>query len=385
MATNAAPVSAVPMAPVRTQAPVVPFRKATIERVDILPSESVTLGAASQRIERTVEGAGLLYGIVLRIVATTAGNAAATAFFEDAPWSAFDTLTIRDVSGEIIGSIPGYDAYLTNLINGQYAGRFQDQSSSTYLFQQVTGAGGTGGSFTAMLRLPVAIDRRSLLGILGNQSRNQKYALRTDIASGSASAAGPIYTTAPTNPAAVVLEKYYENYSIPNSVGPNGVQQEPVPPTFGTLHFTTSTLADSSPLGGSTVNHYLRRIGNTIRWIALVFRSNGLRATAETNLVGANIRLKIGDDVIFNETYQYRRFLMFERFGFDMPQGVLVYDAMHDFDPKAGYELGDDYYHTQNIVNGQVIVQYPSGFGSTNNSLRIITDDLLYVGPGVGV
>jgi hypothetical protein len=151
-------------------------------------------------------------------------------------------------------------------------------------------------------------------------------------------------------------------------------------PGYGTLHFTTVTTSDASPLGGSTVNHYLRRIGNTIRFIILVFRSNALRASAETN-APTLLTFKAGDDTIFTETWAYRKSLMFERYGFDMPSGVLVYDTMHDFGPFSGFEVGDDYYHTQALVNAQFQISYPAGYGATGNSLTIVTDDLVYAAP----
>jgi hypothetical protein len=68
---------------------------------------------------------------------------------------------------------------------------------------------------------------------------------------------------------------------------------------------------------------------------------------------------------------------MFNRYGFDAPAGVLVYDAISDFFTGAGAELGEDYWWTNGLVNAQFEITYPSGFGSTNNSLDVITDDLL--------
>lgn len=387
MAATTAPSVGSPMQTPATDAPAratVPFRVATTERVGILPQESgFSLGAAENPIQRNIEGAGYIYGIGLRVVVTTAGNAAATAYFEDAPWSALSSVVLEDVNAQLV-NVPGYDLYLANLVDRQYAVRFQDQSTNTALFQQVSGAGATGGSFTFFVRVPVGTNRRALKGILGNQDRAQKYLLRTNVASGSASATGPIYTTAPTTPGTVLIEKYYENYSVPLPQGPTGNTQQVTPDDFGTIHYLTSTLSDSVPLGGSQVGHYIRRLGNTVRWIALVLRSNNSRATAETN-APTNIQVKVGEDVLFNESWNYRKALMYERFGFDMPNGVVVYDFVHDFAAAAGFEVGDDWIHTQALVNAQFLVTYPAGFGSTANSLRIVTDDLQFVEPSAGV
>jgi hypothetical protein len=363
---------------------VIPFRRATTERVGILPAENaVQTTAAEIPIQRTIEGSGYLFGIVLRLVVTTSGNAAATAYYEDAPWSGFSSVILEDVNAQLL-NVQGYDLYLANLIDREYAVRFQDQSTNTNLFQTVSGAGGTGGSFTASLRLPVGTNRRDLRGIMGNQDRAQKYFLRTNLNNFGASATGPVYTTGPTALGTATIEKYYENYSVPNAKSPTNSPQEQTPPDFGTIHYLTSTLGDAAPLGGSQVNHYLRRIGNTIRYVIVVLRSNSTRANAETNFP-TNLQFKVGEDTLFNESWNYRKFLMYERFGFDMPNGVIVYDTLHDFTAAAGFEIGDDYFHTQALVNAQLIATYPAGFGSTANSIKFVTDDLQYVEPSAGV
>src|SRR5215813_2247005 len=354
------------------QAPRVPWRRATVERSNILPSEQGTIATTYNPIERTIEGTGFLYKVRLRLVATAAANAATVAFTEDGPQNALGLITLRDPNGELINVPNGYYAYLANLAQRNYSNRWLDQST---LSSAITGSGATGGSFTQFYDLAVGINRRNLLGIVGNQDRAIKYTLRTDINASTA-----VYSTPPTTLPPFVLEKYYESYSVPLPVGPNGVQQQVLPPGYGTLHFTTVTTSDAAPVGGATVNHYLRRIGNTIRFIILVFRSNGSRATAETNAPSL-VTMKAGDDTIFTETWAYRKALMYERYGFDWPSGTLVYDTMHDFDNTAGFDIGDDYYHTQALVNMQFQIAYPSGYGSTNNSLTIVTDDLVYAAP----
>lgn len=354
------------------QTPLVPFRRATVERSTVLPGENVQLGAAYTSIERTVEGTGFLYAIRIGLQAVTAGNAATVAFTEDGPWNALGLVTLRDPNGELVNVPNGFYLYLANLAQKNYANRWLDQSTQSVI---TTGAGATGGSFTQYLDVLVGTNRRDLTGIVGNQDRSVKYTLRTDVNPSTI-----IYATAPTALPALIVNKWLETYSVPLPVGPNGVQQQVLPDGYGTLHFTTVTTSDSAPLGGSTINHYLRRIGNTIRFIILVFRSNNLRANAEAN-APTLITFKVGDDVLFTETWQNRKTKMFERYGFDFPSGVLVYDALHDFSSDAGFELGDDYLHTQALVNAQFQITYPAGFGSTANSLVFLTDDLVYNPP----
>lgn len=142
----------------------VPFRRATVERVETLPGEAQTIAAGAIRIERNVEGSGFVYGIMLDVVATAAANAAAVAFLEDAPWSALDTVVFRDVNGELI-NLNGFDLFVANLAQKNYATRFLDASA---LFSTVSGAVATGGSFAFLLRIPLGLNRRDLIGIMGN-------------------------------------------------------------------------------------------------------------------------------------------------------------------------------------------------------------------------
>lgn len=357
----------------------IPFRRATTERVGQLPAETaVAIGANEVQIQRNVDGAGYIFGIALRCVANTAGNAAATAFVEDGPWSALSSIVFEDVNAQVL-NLTGYDAYIINLINRTYAVRFQDQSTNTNLFQLITGAGATGGSFAFFLRVPVATNRRDLRGLLANQDRAQKYLLRTNVAS-----SGSIYSTAPTVLPTLLIEKYYENYTVPLPQSPTGAAQEIIPRDFGTIHYSTATVSEASPVGGSQINHYIKRLGNTMRWITLIARSNSSRATAETNFP-TNIQVKVGEDALFNESWHYRKALAYERFGFDMPNGVIPYDWTHDFAAAAAFEFGDDWIHTQALVNAQYLITWPAGFGSTANSLKFVTDDMQYVEPSAGV
>lgn len=368
---------AIPNPPVKAPTPqrvTVPFRRATLRRTNMLQSESFTLSTSRLGIERDIPGSGYITGITLRVKATTSGNTANVAFTEDAPWNFFDVLALRDVNGELF-NLSGFNCYLANLINANYKEGWVDSSTDTDLYQVVSGAGATGGSFTFLLHMPIVTNERDYLGLQGNQDRNQRYFLRTDV-----SGSGTVYSTAPTNLPNVVIEKIYENLAVPLPQDSAGNPQEIFPRHYGTQHFTIATVSENPPAPG-VQNHWLKRLGNSIRWVALIFRVNGSRASAHApSARPTSIQLKIGDNVIYDETYEYRRYVMWRRFGIKFPDGVLVYDNISDFLPFAGVELQDDYYHTRFVNNAQFVISYPSGVGSTNNSLTILTDDLLLVG-----
>lgn len=360
----------------------IPFRRSTTFRIAQLQSTAQLMTAGTQQVDVVIEGSGYVYGLDLHIFATTASNALATAFFEDGPWSAVDTLVFRDVNGELV-NLTGYHARLLNL----YAGytKFKDAPvraeatpslDTANIFNAVTGAGATGGSYRFHLWVPVGLNKRDLRGVLGNQDRAQKYSLRSDIASGTGAATGPLYTVAPTTLPTHNIERYYYNYAVPARANASGAAQSQFPDDFGILHYSTQSINPSAPQGGATVNHFLARLGNTIRVLVLELKSNSTRALAEAS-APTRIQLNIGDTPLFVETPATRRMEMWKRYGFDAPSGVYVYDFMTDIIGIAGDELGVDYLYTNGLVNAQFQITYPAGFGAAANTMTVLTDDLV--------
>lgn len=364
----------------------IPFRRATTYRTQPVDTTTIAapgLTASQQNVEVTLQGSGYIYGIDVEVDVLTAANAAAVAYVEDAPWSAIASIVFRDVQGELV-NLDGFSLRLANLYFGYRREREDTPSTATVaaatpgvlgsldtgVFKQIGTAVGTGGSVHFHLWVPVATNLRDTIGLLGNQDRAMRYQLRTDLAATTA-----IYSVNPTTQGAVTIKRTYHSFAVPGAANANGARQQQVPDKFGVLHYTTKNRNVAVPAGSSTVNHPLARLGNTIRAMILVLRSNGSRATAETNKPTL-ITFKLGDVPIFSESPDHRRYLMFQRYGFDAPNGVYVYDAISDFVLAAGAELGEDYWWTNGLVNAQFEIVYPAGFGSTNNSLDVLTDDL---------
>ncbi len=356
-----------------TAAGLVPFRRATTFRTSRLQSTTgINLTAAEQQVNVQLEGSGYVWGIDLEVDVETAANAAVVAYHEDAPWSVFTSIIFADVNGELV-NLDGFSLRLAAIYGGW---QLNDDAVATdpLVYERVTGAVARGGSFHFHMPVPVGVSQRTLLGILGNQDRAQKYSLRSNIAAGGV---GGIYTTAPTNPGAVTIERHYLNYAVPAPTNAQNVPQEVMPPKFGVLSFLTRTVSPSPPVSSGTVNHFLARLGNTIRLLILVFRDgNGAtaRTDAEANMP-TSIRFLLGDTPIFSETVGLRRKLMWDRYGFNAPAGVLAYDFITDILRRAGDELGDDYIFSNGLVNAQFEITYPAGWAA-NSSLTIITSDL---------
>jgi hypothetical protein len=371
----------------------VSFREATVERVSQMPALATGValrGSTGAVYDQTVRGAGYMYGIVLDFNAT-GGTDTGGVWYEDAPFSAIQQLILQDVSGQLILA-DGFSLWLHNLFAANYRYRYVEAATGTSVAPKdgaltVAGSalflnGAASGNTRFQVRASVGFNRRDLTAVLGNQDRAQQYDLNVTIATAAASATGPIFTTSPATGAAstYTMTPYYENYAVPLPQSPTGAPQQVLPPSFGTLHYITKSVNATPPAGGSQVNHYISRIGNTVRGYILALRSNSTRANAEAN-VPTNLTVKFGDTPQFVESWTYRRYLMYEYYGFEWPAGVVVYPDICDFGPGAGSELGNSYLYTQTISEAQFLITYPAGFGSTANSLTVITDDFQRVAP----
>src|SRR5439155_12440417 len=136
------------------------------------------------------------------------------------PWNALDTVVYRDVNGELI-NLDGFSLFIANLAQANFKNRYLDASVDR--FTTVPGGALAGGSFEFYVRIPIALNRRNLRGVVGNQDRSQRYMLRTDVA-----ASGAIYLTAPTTLPTFTINKLYENYSVPLQTSPDGQPQQQV-------------------------------------------------------------------------------------------------------------------------------------------------------------
>ena len=379
------------------QQSLVPFRRATTGRTQQLQGSAYTnVATPINSFDVTIEGSGFMYGIDLDTQVVCAANAAAVAYFEDAPWSTYTAIVLRDVNGELV-NLPGISLRMANIAANQAPrGSWNNfvippVAATNVLTPDINVAQlsaavgpGIGGSYRMHLEVPVGLNRRNLWGILGNQDRAQKYSLRTDLGSAAAAAAGPIYTTAPTTQGTGTIVRTYENYAVPGPTDANGNKQQQLPPQHGIVNFWTQSVNASIPTASATINHYLPRLGNTIRYLILVYRTGAVatgRAAAEA-LLPTRIQFNLGDTPIFVETPAYRRTLMELRYEQPAFQGTFFYDFATDFMVEAGAELGDDYLWTSGLVNAQFQIAYPAGVATA--SLTVITGDSL-IPPNVDI
>lgn len=376
-------------APVPAQAPIntpqggqqtVPFRRAAGPvRVDVSTNDlTLTVGSGQQRLIHTVPGTGYMCWLDLIGQNSVTANSSATsvALAEDAPWTILGPITLDAGGGQTVNVANGFEMHLVDKYGG-YDFTDDSLSSDTNIYvAPASGTAATAGNLLVRVRIPLIINERNLYGIMGNQSRGTKYNLRSDLG-----ASADVYSTAPSASTAGIT-RWYGYLPVPGDRDARGVPQEKVPNTYGIVHWITSSKNESLPAPG-LVNHYIRNLQNAVRTMILIFRQGSgstPRATAEGILKGlgtTTIVLKVGSDVIYNETYDQRRRIMYERYGADAPSGVLVYDFIHDFGARSGYELGNEYLYLGDITEAQFQITYPSGFtASASNSLTVIVDAL---------
>lgn len=351
-----------------------PFRRAVGPvRTKVSVQDTGTLTTSETPVTDVLPGTGYMSFLdqTVTLVATATGTGPNVALTEDAPWCALSSNVIDDGAAPFI-NVPGFDLFLMNIYGGTTT-RLTTGSTDANVYSPIltgTGTGAGSGSFT--LRMPFSINDRDLIGLLGNQDRQTKYNLRSNI-----SASTTIFATAPQTQPQWTISRAYGYVPVPGALSADRRPQETVPPWYGVIHYINSVQSDSVPVPSSTVNHYLHNLNNALRVCILVFRAGTgttPRATASSNLP-TKITFYAGSDPIFTESAAERRYIMYQRYGIDAPAGVLVYDAIRDFSREAGYELGDEYIYLGDLSEAQFEITYPSGF-TAGGSLRFVTSTL---------
>jgi hypothetical protein len=346
---------------------IVPFMRSTFEHAEPSNFDKSNLMTASsiQLGPEDVIAYGFLRSLLVYVSAT--GGAAGlnnAVYKEDAPYSVIQELQLNDVnSAQIVGPISGYDLFLINLFGG-YNGTSDPTLSPAY----VTPA--TSGNFAFILRVPVEISSRDGLGAITNTNASSTYKIRI-VQAGT----GDVYSTAPDTKPTVRIRIWAECFASPTGSQPGtGSPQAVQPPALGTTQFWTvqNYLCAS---GDNTIT--LKRVGNLIRNLVLIFRntSDSLRST--TNLPDP-VQIWLDGKLYTNEGKDIRRHYMRERLNAgtaSLPAGVYLFDCTHDFDGLYGGEMRDLWMPTASSTRLEV----KGSFGAAG-TLRVLTNDVVPVG-----
>ena len=217
-----------------------------------------------------------LRGLWIQAVMVTSGNSASTAFQADAPAIVFSQIVFSDANQKpIVGPLSGYQLLLVNKFGG-YQVTGDPRSSVTYA--ATTGTGGTGGSFTLNLYLPLEIVARDTLGALQNKSASSAFQLILTV-----NTIALTYSTAPTTAGVLTVNIHEDGWVQPKASDSTGNPLAQAPPQLGTTQYWT--LGTYNALNGSQQVQLTQGLGYPIRsFFAINYDvSASTRATGDTD------------------------------------------------------------------------------------------------------
>lgn len=191
--TAANPSSASPPQQTSQQIPFVRAARRASQQ-DFAYSAALSAASSPQIGPMDIQTNGFLRSLELYVSAITSGNAAATAFTQDGPFTALQNVTLQDPSSEfIVSPYTGYELYLAEKYFATYghSPAVDPRNDPTYV--ATTGSGGTGGSFTFSLRVPCEDRIRDAFCAIPNSAANKNYRLQAFQALST-----QIYSTPPT-------------------------------------------------------------------------------------------------------------------------------------------------------------------------------------------
>lgn len=319
----------------------------------------------------TVEPNGWLRGIWFLFECVTAGNSANVAYTANGPFSAISKITFKDVGNrEVFGPITGYQ-WLQVMKLGGYFEIGDPRSDIT--FSAVTGTGGTGGSFTMVMYLPLELVSRDALGDLENKSSSSSFKVETVLA-----ASTDIYSTSPTTLGTVRLRIALDGYTEPEAADGFGRPLSQAPPAAGTMQYWT--VEDDSMAAGQATYLIQNGLGYSIR--NLIFElvdSNGSRSQGDADWPDP-LTLTFGKIQLFQRYKTLWNSKQGKAFGFNtvntdtsMGRELGVYPVWfdQDFGFKPGAELRNGYLVTK---PGNVLKWQGTIGGSGVHTLRTLVN-----------
>ena len=294
---------------------------------------------------------GWLAGVWCLCQMTTSGNAATVTFTGDNPWSGIQKITFKDVGQrEVFGPLTGYEWFTVNKWGGYFAGNPDPRNPATG-YSTTAGAGGTGGSFTFLLYVPLEIVYRDTLGEIENKSSSSAYTLEVFLDSSANT-----YGVAPTTPGSFRFRANLIGYTEPEAADMRGRPLSQAPPADGTVQYWTSEVPSAQSAGIGKYN-IQGGIGYSIRNLVFINydNTNGTRATGQTDWPDPTT-LSFGKVQLFQRPVLMWQNLMSKWFGLTgvgpdaslTPEnGVFVQAFDREFDGVAGNELRNGYLVTK--------------------------------------
>lgn len=223
-----------------------------------------------------------LEAVIFDVTLATSGNAATTVLAADSPWQVIAQIKLDDPAGQsIIAPITGYQLYTLNKYLPDTECSFDPKGDAAYY---APSTGGTGGSFSFRLVLPIEHRRRDALGALNNSAANQRYLITINIIAAFAT----LYTTPPTTNATSISVQFYQEYwtSPPNTIttAQGASQVQASPSGLGTVAFVRFE-RHNEVSGGGQPQIQLNNVGDYIS--SLIFTLRDTAGARDITAIGA--------------------------------------------------------------------------------------------------
>lgn len=264
-------------------------------------------------VSRSIKPApGYLRGLWAVVTASGGSGTTTVAAQPDAPYSALQSIQIRDAFGTVIYQSDGFGAYLIQLYSAQVgAAGFQNPTSDSFWSAMATGANAS-GNFTFALYIPFEFDPDTAYCSL--PSMNTAAQMTVTIQLGTSA---QVYSTAPTNVPTIEVDIYEEFWAVPLS------NPALTPPDDGSSHQWSQSQASTTISASSNARVQLPDVGTWISTLICCFRN---ASNARTDgWFSSDIELWIDSVPEYIEHSNLLFSRMFRQFGIARPTGVICY------------------------------------------------------------
>jgi hypothetical protein len=299
----------------------VPFLAGTYEYSEPITTLVVTPGASEQDFIVLLTPGGFLRGVSLFV--SGAGGVIGTGVLTgDMPWISLANSSIESIDGTpILYPMNGYSRYVALKYGRSWDGDpAQDSQFSN--------------SVNPVFNLREFVESRMTIGTLPNTDARAQYRYRIGVSPSSV-----MFSTAPTTVPTLSIAINLETYAQPPASDYAGNPIATLPDGLVLQKFNSHEIFNTN--GGNQILKS-NRVGNLIRWVALIIRSS---TGARVDLTSDPIRWRLDNTQLLNELRQ-RRYYENGRFwtfgGFTQasgsaaatatlrPTGVLVYPRYHN-------------------------------------------------------
>lgn len=297
---------------------------------------------------------GYLARIFLFFVGTVSYSATSTPA-DLSPYSIFKRISVTlNNSATDIFNCSGFSTFLVNSILTKM-GRLDQQPQADFYAYPVVGAT---QSFVLGLQIPISMSQgfNFEAGLINLQAPEVQCQLNMDFHSANTDIGDNITALAGT------VHAYYEYYEVPS---PTQVLQPPV-----VLH---RIIEQTQPVSTTGDNIYtVPRGGNMIRLLHTL-RLNGARSDSydETSLRFNQ------SETIYKEERRLKKLIMRERYGYNMPTGVIAHDWAYALQHPEESDLRDAINTEMVTTTDSIVTVSSSATLGTNNNFLVSVREIL--------